>query len=449
VLHTVSKRNKGGEIVKHSVAIRKEEKNIWERRVPLVPEHVKQLIEDKGIQFFFEPSKIRIFLDDEYEEIGAKVQHDLDEANIILGIKEMPMDQFHPGKTYMFFSHTVKGQHHNMPMLQKIMDNKCQLVDYERIMDENGRRAIFFGHYAGVAGMIDTLYSMGQRLDWEGIETPFSRVKKTIDYENLAQAKTSIREIGEAIKGDGLPDEAVPFVIGMTGYGNVSKGAQEIADLLPVEEVSPKELAGLKELDNLNHRIFKVVFKEEDMVIPRAGTGDFELQDYYKNPEKYQGVLEEYLPYITLLMNCIYWNTQYPRVVSKDYLRKRMDAGEPTMPKIVGDISCDIEGGVEATMQVTTPDAPSFTYHPDTDGITLGVEGNGIVVMAVDNLPCELPIEASTEFSTQLMKVIPMLADAKYDVDFEHCDLPPMIKDAIIVYKGELTPNYKYLEEYL
>ena len=150
--------------MKHSVAIRKEEKNIWERRVPLVPKHVEQLIEENGIQFFFEPSKIRIFLDDEYKEIGAKVQHDLDEANIILGIKEMPMDQFHPGKTYMFFSHTVKGQHHNMPMLKKIMDQKCQLIDYERIMDENGRRVIFFGHYAGVAGMIDTLYSLGQRL---------------------------------------------------------------------------------------------------------------------------------------------------------------------------------------------------------------------------------------------------------------------------------------------
>ena len=159
------------------------------------------------------------------------------------------------------------------------------------------------------------------------------------------------------------------------------------------------------------------------MPVPKPGTGAFELQDYYKNPEKYDGVLEDYLPHITLLMNCIYWNTQYPRVVSKYYLKKRLEAGLPIMPKIVGDISCDIEGGVEATMQVTTPDAPSFVYHPDTNTITLGEGGEGIVIMAVDNLPCELPIESSTEFSTQLVKFIPMLADANFDVDFEDCTL--------------------------
>lgn len=183
----------------------------------------------------------------------------------------------------------------------------------------------------------------------------------------------------------------------------------------------------------------------------------FELQDYYDHPEKYCSVFHTYLPYLTLLVNCIYWEAKYPRLVTKADLKELYEGAEPsfddlrTKPRlrVIGDISCDIEGAIECTVKCTEPGDPVFVYDPGEDRVVDGFEGRGPVVLAVDILPSELPRDASEYFSTVLMQYIPAIAQADYTVPFEELALPPEIKRAVIVYQGELTPNYRYLEQYI
>lgn len=429
------------------IGIRKEDKNRWERRVPLIPEHIRELISKHRIEFVVEPSEIRAFPEQDYLKAGAKVQPDLSRSSVVLAIKEIPPKLFESGKTYIFFSHTIKGQKHNMPILKKLINLKCQLIDYEKIVNERGVRLIFFGRYAGLAGIVETFWALGQRLNWEGISNPFANVRHAYEYENLEAAKKAITEIGVKIKKAGLSKELVPFVIGIAGYGNVAQGVQEILALLPITEITPEKIESVYENPS-RKTVYKVVFKEEHMAEPKDSSMRFELQDYYKNPEKYQSKFERYLPHLSLLMNCIYWDARYPRLVTKDYLRRTFGQGR-TCLRVIGDISCDIEGSVECTVKATEPDNPVFVYNPHTNIATDGCEGDGVVVMAVDNLPCEFPRESSENFSNALRTFIPDIVNADFSVDFEHCQLPPQIKNAVIVYHGELTPNYRYLEKYL
>ena len=146
------------------IGIRREDKNIWESRTPLTPEQIKELSKDEHIGFIVQKSKTRAYSDNEYEKAGALVQEDLSPSSVVLAIKEIPIEFFQPKKTYIFFSHTIKGQKYNMPMLKRMMDLQCTLIDYEKIVDDKGRRLLFFGNYAGYAGMIDTLWALGQRL---------------------------------------------------------------------------------------------------------------------------------------------------------------------------------------------------------------------------------------------------------------------------------------------
>ncbi|MGF3553879.1 MAG: hypothetical protein ACQXXF_01200, partial [Thermoplasmatota archaeon] len=154
------------------LGIRREDKNRWERRVPIIPKHVQKLKKNYDIETIIQPSDIRIFSDKEYLDAGAKVQDNLSSSSVIFAVKEIPINFFEPRKTYVFFSHTIKGQKHNMPMLKKMMDLGCTLIDYEKIVDKNGRRLVFFGRFAGLAGMVDTLWIFGQRAKWEKIDTP-------------------------------------------------------------------------------------------------------------------------------------------------------------------------------------------------------------------------------------------------------------------------------------
>lgn len=433
-----------------TIGIRREDKNKWERRVPLIPEHVRYLKNKFSIDVLLQPSGIRIFSDEEYIKAGAGIQENLSECPVIFAVKEIPPDFFQANKTYIFFSHTIKGQHHNMPMLKKMMDLKCNLIDYEKIMGEKGQRLIFFGRHAGLAGMLDTLRAFGQRLDWENIPNPFTHVKKTYEYESLEQAKADIVLTGEKISKEGLHEDLVALVCGFTGNGNVSHGAQEIFDLLPVMEIKPKDLKKFMEGSNFSNKfVYKVIFNEEDMVEPVNEKDRFQLQDYYKNPEKYRSVFENYIPYLALLVNGIYWDTMYPRLVTKKYLKNLFEKNALPCLKIIGDISCDIEGSIECTIKTTTPDEPVFVYNPLKDEIIDGYKGAGIVIMAVDNLPCELSREASAFFSETLKDFVPEVLKSDFSRDFESLNLPGSLKKAMIVYHGKLTPDYKYLEKYL
>lgn len=431
------------------IGIRREDKNEWEARTPLIPSDVKKLVSN-GIGVYLQPSPIRIFSDQEYLDVGATISEDLSSCSVILAVKEIPIKFIEKGKTYVFFSHTIKGQDYNMPLLQKMMDEKTQLIDYERIVDEKGQRLIFFGRHAGLAGMIDSLWALGKRIDSEGIQNPFSKIKKTVEYRGLDSAKRQIGKIADEITKNGIPKEMRPLVCGFSGYGNVSQGAQEIFDILPNKEISPQELLSDQNLfDGSKHILYKVVFKESDLVEPKNSEDKFELQDYYDNPDKYRSKFEQYLPQLTILMNCIYWDTPYPRLITLDYLKKVWTESDNQKLKVIGDISCDIDGAIQCTVKSTDPGNPVYVYNPLDSSVNDGVEGEGPVIMAVDNLPCELAEEASKSFSKVLVDFIPELIKVDYSDSFENLKLPKALRRGMILYQGKLTSDYKYLMEYL
>ncbi|MHA1967033.1 MAG: bifunctional lysine ketoglutarate reductase /saccharopine dehydrogenase family protein [Candidatus Hodarchaeales archaeon] len=436
----------------NKIGIRLEDKNKWETRTPIIPNHVKDLVEKESLDLIVQKSPIRSFPDSEYEIAGARIANDLSDANIIFAIKEIPIPLLESNKTYLFFSHTIKGQRQNMPMLKKILDLKATLIDYEKIVNEKGFRLIFFGNYAGLAGMNQTLWGYGQRVKASlGIDTPFLKLKHTYQYSGLDELKSAVSEVGKDISENGLPRVLVPLVVGFAGYGNVSKGAQSVLDLLPVIEIEPPELSDFfifKEDEFSSNHVYKVVFKEEHMV--KRVEGEFDLQDYYKHGlEKYAGVFEEYIQYLSILMNGIFWSEKYPRLLSKKHAKDMFESKIEVRLQVIGDISCDVEGGIEPTLMVTEPDNPIFIYNPFTEETSKGFEGEGLAIMAVDNLPCELPLESSTNFSTTLIPFIPEIAQADYSKPFSDLNLSPVIKNAVITHQGELTPSYSYLQEYL
>ncbi|MCP4214745.1 MAG: hypothetical protein GY765_08805, partial [bacterium] len=418
------------------IGIRREDKNQWERRVPLIPRDVKILKENYGIHTIVQPSKIRIFPDEEYAKAGAEINEDLGRATLILAVKEIPKELFQKDKTYIFFSHTIKGQAYNMGMLRHMMDLKCNLIDYERIVDEKNRRLIFFGKYAGLAGMIETLYSFGQKLKLQGFDTPLERIKQAYQYDSLDHAKKEIEAIGREIDEHGFPVELSPIVVGFAGYGNVSVGAQEIFNLLPHKTVSANILDEMYEnftSDNLN--FYKVIFGEEDMV--RRKEGEFDLQEYYTHPERYESIFETYLPRLDILVNCIYWTEDYPRLVTKDFLKNETVLKSNPMIKVLGDISCDIDGSIEITSKSTKPDNATFTYYADQDRYEDGTQRTGVTVMSVDNLPCEFPVESSTAFSSILKDYVNHMVSANYTDSLEKLEIPSPIKSALVVKEGK------------
>jgi alpha-aminoadipic semialdehyde synthase len=254
-----------------------------------------------------------------------------------------------------------------------------------------------------------------------------------------------LKKIGELIKIKGIPESISPLIIGFAGYGHVSKGAQEILDVLPVIEIKPDDIENI--FSNYSNKcVYKIIFKENDMVEPILDDYKFDLQDYYDNPENYKPKFEYYLPYLSILMNCVYWDPRYPRLITKKYIS---DNFNKIRLNVIGDISIDINGSIEITEKATSSDMPSYVYNPKTKSIKDGVDGEGIVIMGVDNLPCELPIESSNEFSNSLFNFVIKIVKADYFKDFDNIDLPSEIKRAVILYHGELTSDYKYIGKFL
>ena len=432
------------------IGIRREDKNEWERRVPLVPADLAALKRDHDLEFIVQPSPIRVFRDQEYVEAGAVVQEDLQDVDILLAVKEIPLDLLAAKKTYLFFSHTIKGQAYNMPLLQRLLDLKATLIDYERITDEQNRRLIFFSLHAGYAGTIETLRAWGLRLRHEGVDTPLADIKPAYEYADLDDAKEHMRQIGARISAEGLGDHTRTVIIGIAGYGNVSRGCQELLDCLPVTEIQVEDLEQVAaDESGAGMPLAKVVFHEEDMVEPRADEAQFVLQDYYQHPENYRGVFSRYLPRLTVLMNCIYWTERYPRLLTRQDLRRLWAAGATPALRIIGDVSCDVEGAVECTLKCTSPDDPVYVYRVDADDVVSGVEGRGPVVLAVDNLPCELPAEATRHFGDQLLRFVPSVARCDWDQPLARLEVPEEIRRAVIVHRGALAPAYGYLEDAL
>lgn len=430
------------------IGIRHEDKYAMERRAPLTPRHIERLIRTKKLDFVVQTSAKRVFTDQEYIDAGAKVSRDLRKCDVIFGVKEMPESFFEPDKTYIFFSHVIKGQSYNMPMLRRMMEMGCNLIDYERVADEQGKRLIFFGRYAGLAGMINTLWALGLRLKEAGFHTPFAAIRQAHQYHSLAEAKEAVSIAGQEIAEKGLPDALRPLTFAFTGYGNVSQGAQEIIGLLPVKEISPSKLMGLKRRTHLpDNLLYKVVFREEDLVEPTHGK-EFDLHDYYTDPSDYKGVFQKYVPHLDVLVNCIYWDARYPRLITKDYMEKHFAEGKSKL-KVIGDISCDVNGSVEFTEKATEIEDPIFVYNPAQRTFQMGHKGEGVLVMAVDILPSELPRDSSNGFADVLINYVKDIADCDFSESYEDLDLPKAIKGALILHRGELTHPYKYLEQYL
>lgn len=431
------------------IGIRHEDKYKMERRAAITPRHVEKLIKQLKLDFVVQSSPKRIFTDEEFRQAGASVENDLKKCNVIFGVKEIPESFFEPDKTYVFFSHVIKGQPYNMPMLKKMMELGCNLIDYERIIDDQNKRLIFFGKFAGLAGMINSLWSLGERLKEYGYaDNPFLKIKQAHHYHSLEEAKQHISEVGQEIAEKGLPRELLPFTIGFTGYGNVSIGAQEIANLLPSKEVSPEKLLELKTRNDIpSNIVYKVIFKEKHLSKRKDGT-EFDLQDYYQHPEKYENDFEQYIPHLSVLMNCMYWDDRYPRIVTKDYMEKAFKEGRSKLV-VIGDVTCDPDGSIEFTHKGTEIEDPVFVYNPFTRKPAMGFKGEGMLVMAVDILPSELPRDSSVAFADALFHFIKPIAHADYDLPYEDLDLPRAIKKALILHKGKLTPDYKYIEQYL
>lgn len=432
---------------KPCIGLRREDKSVWERRVAVTPEDARAL-RAQGLEVWAQPSLHRVFTDSEMEAAGVRLSEDLCACPVVLGIKEMPPDYFHPGGVYVFFSHTTKGQLKNMKMLQSLMERGGTLIDYEKIVDEEGRRLVFFGRFAGLAGMVETLWALGRRLQWEGYDTPLARVRHAYQYRDLEEVRQAMARLGAELAEQGLPPAVSPLIVGVAGYGNVGRGALEILDLLPALDIPADDVPDLARRGGSRFAIYRSVFREADTVEPVEPGASFDLADFRLHPQRYGGVFERFLPHLTAVVNCVYWEPRFPRLISKEFLRRHWLEDRPRL-RVIGDISADLEGSIEATVRITEPGSPVYVYDPLTGRDVEGVEGRGPVIMAVDILPSELPRDSSVYFSQVLRDFIPAIARADYSVGWEELDLPPAVKRAVIVYQGRLTPSYEYLDEYL
>lgn len=436
--------------MKKSIGIRNESKSPRETRVPVTPNLAKKLMDNNALRVVVQHSEKRIFKDVEYELCGVDVADSLTDCSVIFGIKEISLNEIEVGKTYVFFSHTHKGQPYNMPMLRTLMEKKCTLIDYERIRDERGHRVIAFGYYAGLVGMINTLWALGERYKRRDIETPFVKIKQAFHYKSLVAARRAIQAIGDLMTTEGLPDKITPLTVGIVGRGRVSKGAQEIMNLLPVQEITPAALLQLEKNGTYSgNTLYKIVFQEHDIAAPINPDKDFMLRDYYKCGETYGNIFEQYVAYLSVVVNGIYWEKGMPRLISSDFVEKLY--GRTNHPKltIIGDITCDPGGSIEFMHAPTDVEHPVFIYNPFTREHTTGLDGEGIAVMAVDILPSELPRDASENFSELLEEYIIPIVHADYSGSFEQLVLPAPVKKAVILLAGELTPAYQYLQQSL
>jgi len=321
-----------------TIGILRETYDDWERRTPLCPIHVQQLLQRSGYRttkVLVQPSSQRCFADGDYKRVGAILQEDLSHADVIVGVKR-PADSstLISNKTYMFFSNVIKGQESNMELLKSILQKHVQLVDYECIVetdpvetDEKKRtqRLVAFGRYAGLAGMIDTLYPLGRRLVSDcGVHTPFLQCPLASMQRDLSRAKQVVSEIGQQIAHDGLPLKD-PLVFCLTGNGGrVFGGAMEIMNLLPHETMQVQDLPELYAQSNPDpYKVFTVTPRPDELYQRRNCDGPFSVEDWRNHPTEYESKFAtEVAPYIHALVNCIYWDPRYARLLTKDDAQK-------------------------------------------------------------------------------------------------------------------------------
>jgi alanine dehydrogenase len=399
---------------KIKIGIIREEKVPMDWRVPLLPYQAKQLMEDyPNLEIYCQSSAIRCIKDEEYLKTGVPVVEDISHCDILLGVKEVPIPHLIPGKTYFFFSHTIKKQPYNRKLLQEILKRNIRLIDYETLTDQNNNRIIAFGRFAGIVGAYNGILTFGKKYDLFHLK----RAKDLFDFENLK------KELKKVI----LP----PIKLLITGGGRVSKGAKEIMQELKIEEVTPE--------DYLNSSYSFPVFtqlRSQDYHYKKDGYA-FDPEEFYKSPQLFGSDFVKYAKVTDILIAAAYWDINAP------VLFKRENMLHPGFKiKVIADITCDIQGSIPATKQASTIDDPFYDYDPQTDQVKLPFQNpEHITVMAIDNLPGELSRDASESFGLQLMHgVMPAVLEG---------DPEGIIKKATITENGELTSRFSYLQDFV
>ena len=443
----------------NKLGIRKEEFSKWERRVVLTPRNCKQLIaKSKGkLVIKIEPSASRIFSDLAYQQAGCVIDSDFSDCQTILGVKQIPVKKLLPNKTYIFFSHTIKAQEQNMEMLDHILKNNIKLIDYEKISNENGERLVAFGKFAGNSGAIDILAGLGSFLLNKGIGSPFLNIPQSYNYLNIDHAKSHIRTVSSQIECYGLNPSISPFIIGVTGTGRCSEGAIEILKMLPHEFIQPNEMKDIitlakKSPEKYNKNVYIVIFKHEHMVESiNKSNGTFNKKDYYANPNNYKGIFQEqYVQYLSVLINCIYWESKYPKLLTESFLIKKLKK-EPNFLRLlaISDVTCDFMGSIDFLKKFTTIDRPYFVYEPETGKASDNYQeaSRGILYNSIENMPSQFPLDASNHFGNELTKFIPAIVNADSKKPIDKQGLPNEILRAVITFDGKLTKNFAYISD--
>ncbi len=434
-----------------------------EKRVAVTPEYAKQIVE-WGYKLIVQPAahpetgeSKRAFNDEEYNNAGAEISEDLSSADVIFGLKEIDADKILPNKTYLFFSHTHKGQQKNKAMLRTLVENNSTVVDYELIRTENNIRLVTaFTYNAGYAGMVDSLWTLGKRLKINDVPNPFELLNQAIEEEHLNKAKESFKLAAREIESNGTPEELPPIIVCILGKGKTAQGTREMFDILPHEDISIEQLEEIyqngsrKKLYALHIDIEEIYRLKEASQLSGEEYNRLDVKDkwqvYFDHPESFETNLDKVLPYITVLMNCIIWSSKYPRTTTKSLMKKIYK--EHKTLQVIGDITCDPNGSIEFSKE-TWIDDPVYIYNPETEAITDGFEGEGIAVMAVTNLPCEFSADASIQFGENLAPFYKNIVSADYKKSFADSELAPEIKRAVIMWKGEFTDEFKYMNEYI
>lgn len=395
------------------IGIIKEGKTPTDHRVPLTPIQCRFVLDHFPIDLKVEPSNVRCFSDFSYLAESINVQPDLSDCDVLLGIKEVPFELLIPNKTYFFFSHTIKKQPYNRHLLQEVLHKKIKLIDYEALKYTNEQRVVAFGYFAGIVGAHNAIWTYGQR-------TKAFQLKRLKDHPDYATAKRHYSKLQ-------LP----PLKIVITGTGRVGQGASKTLSDMGIQQVSPKAF--------LTQAFAFPVFTKltPKYYVARKDERPTDKFDFYKNPQLYKSHFYAFTQVSDILINGIYWANGAPAFFTTQEMRSKN-----FKIKVIADISCDLfpDGAIPSTIRATTIQNPVYGYNPATALEEAPFQDHLIDVMTIDNLPSEVPTDASTNFGEQLIKnVLPELLKPQSD----------MLDKATIAVNGKLGPHFTYLNDFV
>ncbi len=400
---------------KTKIGIIREGKVPPDHRVPLTPNQCKTIQTlYPNVEIIVQPSPVRAYKDEAYSAQGISLNEDLSICDIIMGVKEVNIEDLIPNKKFIFFSHTLKKQPYNRNLLRAIIEKKIQLIDYEVIKNKQNKRIIGFGRYAGIVGTYNAFRTFG--------------LKKGLYDIKPAHKCQDRKEMEAEMANIVLPSDTK---IVLTGYGRVGHGAREVIDLLPIKEVSPEEF--------LKQKFSEPVFTQLEVedYYGRIDGKPFVKGEFYSNPELFQSTFKRYITEADVYIPCHFWSNKSPFIVTKDDFRN------PNLKlSVVADISCDIDGPIACTIRPSKIADPIYGYNPITEKEDDFMKPGVIAVMAVDNLPCELPLDASEDFGNEIMRnVLPVLLKSDPDHIIERASETSS--------EGKLTEHFSYLQAYL